>query len=318
MADTSDQWTGSGLASEAWASEQSGDATTPTTAATLDVPLPPEADDSWDRCVETFIHVWHGMDGFFGLLWLVYFLVASHAAKGGHPATGALVCVFLLAFFLLTRAAAGAVNYFKPKSRALQASSIITILLSITLHGIGFAIMLQPAKVTAYLWHHRATLHLSTAVHNFLTAHPKTLWTICFAWGGTELLRNMIVRQYRLLVLEEGQEEHLPGTSNRNNRAQPWWWKKDRGARPTIQDPLLEHPSAGWTTADRGGDYSMDAGVSRPPQSMFSRLFSRKNASNARDDGSVDFESVQEEWRSLSQEDPHWWSRDDAGNNNSN
>jgi hypothetical protein len=35
------------------------------------------------------------------------------------------------------------------------------------------------------------------------------------------------------------------------------------------------------------------------------------NETDIRDDGSVGFASVQEEWASRSEDDPHWWSKED-------
>jgi hypothetical protein len=58
----------------------------------------------------------------------------------------------------------------------------------------------------------------------------------------------------------------------------------------------------------------MDDGVGeRESRGFLGGLFGRSSSSNnnPRDDGSVDYASLNEEWASRSEEDPYWWTREE-------
>lgn len=105
--------------------------------------------------------------------------------------------------------------------------------------------------------------------------------------------------------------ESLQETPRSRNR--PWWW--DRTWRPNDDDmdrPLL-------TATD---DSSLPQWVSQGRRQRLAREgaggwwrlpWHRRSEGddNIRDDDSVDFASVQEEWAKRSQDDPYWWSKEE-------
>jgi hypothetical protein len=51
----------------------------------------------------------------------------------------------------------------------------------------------------------------------------------------------------------------------------------------------------------------MDDGVTSPRRSWWPFSSARPSNTSARDDGSVDYASLNEDWASRSQDDPLWW-----------
>jgi hypothetical protein len=92
----------------------------------------------------------------------------------------------------------------------------------------------------------------------------------------------------------------------------PWWWaqsplRRRRHRNENLEEPLLDgQPS--WTFTSN--DYQMQDGINSSGGSSwwpFSRPLARDNA---RDDGSVDYASLNEDWASRSETDPYWWTRE--------
>jgi hypothetical protein len=109
-------------------------------------------------------------------------------------------------------------------------------------------------------------------------------------------------------------------TTPRRNR--PWWWNRRQGDDNDMRESLLgNNGQPGWT-ASGGQSYLMDDGVGTPSSRSFLRGWfggrRGNDASNPRDDGSVDYASLNEEWASRSEEDPYWWTREENNNNNNN
>ena len=116
---------------------------------------------------------------------------------------------------------------------------------------------------------------------------------------------------------------HSPGaSSSHRSRNRPWWWNHrnqeyDEDGR--LQEPLI-HGQPGWTRSG-GGTYMVDDGVSTPRRSgglfgwvtggISSSSRTGNTNNNPRDDGSVDYASLSEDWASRSEEDPYWWTHSD-------
>jgi hypothetical protein len=103
--------------------------------------------------------------------------------------------------------------------------------------------------------------------------------------------------------------------TEQRRRQSPWWW----GSRDGHHERLLPLSSAGphWSSGD-GNGYHMDHGVGTPERTNTSSSswwpFRRRRDSdvNLRDDASVEYASLNEDWASRSQEDPFWWTREEG------
>jgi hypothetical protein len=125
--------------------------------------------------------------------------------------------------------------------------------------------------------------------------------------------------------------ESFGGTpQSHRSRNRPWWWNRQHavsnidggdGGNDGLEEPLI-HGQPGWTRSD-GGTYMVDDAVSTPRTASrgggllgwMTRGGSgsggpfRSENNNPRDDGSVDYASLSEDWASRSEEDPYWWTR---------
>jgi hypothetical protein len=110
-------------------------------------------------------------------------------------------------------------------------------------------------------------------------------------------------------------------TSRRRRRRatrRPWWWQSSssgnitRGATDSEgragcdNGPDRNDSEDGWFGWVRRQGRKPNPSTTAAPRLSFFR-----STHNFRDDGSVDFASVQEDWMNRSMEDPHWWSRDE-------
>jgi hypothetical protein len=183
---------------------------------------------------------------------------------------------------------------------------------------------------------HSNTMPWCHGLGKWCTSLPMALVPTCLTiLALTELLRwtfaevqvdqNQDHHLQPLLHQHEVEEEAVsPSRSNR-----PWWWNRLysnsyddnamnesfllRGNTNNIGQPR-------WTTATDGPSYLMDDGVGTPSSRNYRLgrwlgLVGAGNESNPRDDGSVDYASLNEEWASRSEEDPYWWTRDENNRN---
>jgi hypothetical protein len=111
----------------------------------------------------------------------------------------------------------------------------------------------------------------------------------------------------------------------------PWWWNRrhnnpDDDDNSVMRESLLfgssnNNGQPGWS-AMGGQSYLMEDGVGTPPpsRSLLGRWLGMEggNESNPRDDGSVDYASLNEEWASRTEEDPYWWTREENNRHNNN
>jgi hypothetical protein len=169
----------------------------------------------------------------------------------------------------------------------------------------------------------------------FLGMHENTIWATFLGLSLWECIRWALVNHY--LQQEREQEDHqallaqgtaAPNTSMTSNaQRRPWWWNKnDSNQGTSISEPLLDNSNNPNWTHTGAGDYHMDDGVGEP---TLRRSVWWPWSRNLRDDASVDYASLNEDWASRSEEDPLWWTKEDGeqgttttttttANNNSN
>lgn len=135
-----------------------------------------------------------------------------------------------------------------------------------------------------------------------------------------------------------GPTSHLSTASSR--QSSPWWWNAVPSYRGTAssrtpdgaREPLLwsseeDHPQSPhhrgtphWSSTNESTRYHMNDGIGSPsgrsststwwPFGRRSSVTGRSN-NHARDDGSVEYASLNEDWASRSQEDPFWWTQEE-------
>ena len=160
--------------------------------------------------------------------------------------------------------------------------------------------------------------------------HKINLTTIAltfFIWGIFELIRYLWIRQWMLeeasQVRDDLNASEVTYDRRRQQQRQPWWWQSSphsRGADRTSTEPLLnENRRPHWSSTGSRGYHMDHGGEDRTPSAAVSRswwLFPRRsstNGSGVRDDGSVEYASLNEDWASRSQEDPFWWAQEEGG-----
>jgi hypothetical protein len=114
---------------------------------------------------------------------------------------------------------------------------------------------------------------------------------------ASHLLQRILVRSFRRNL--DRLSRHLrrrSGLFSSSTSPRPWWWHHQAvssSGHDAATPSTFWHDDRRWlswlTRRQRRG---------------------RSSPSNPRDDGSVDFASVQEDWLNRSMEDPTWWSRD--------
>lgn len=122
----------------------------------------------------------------------------------------------------------------------------------------------------------------------------------CLAWFVWEVSRYSWIGRFEHSH-DHDLSQRTPPRQRRRRRERPWWWSHSRD--PDMQEGLLEN---------RDDNDEHDSSGRRPWYAFWKRRSHNQDQRDSlRDDGSVDFASVQEEWASRSQADPFWWSRDD-------
>jgi len=226
---------------------------------------------------------------------------------------------------------------------------LIILACLITLRGVVAKISRRGVSMSAGISFGLTILYLITSLVSYLIArwegtggkkecnfipytewcHQVTLTTIALLFlicGIFEFVRYIWIRRW---LLDEARQvrDDLNASEDtyrrRQSRQQPWWWQSPARGGVTSSEPLLpnEEGRPHWSTSD-SRDYHMDHGgdVGTPSSgrgSWWPFSSSRRNNNNddptGRDDGSVDYASLNEDWASRSQEDPFWWANDDTG-----
>ena len=154
------------------------------------------------------------------------------------------------------------------------------------------------SKIIHYIQLHKSELHIQSNTGLFLDHHTHTIWILLLIAAVLELV---------LAYTGIHQIRNLPPS--------------------TLQEPLLlqttpgNPPWANHTQSNQPMTISQD-GIERPTirnRRLFSHWFTTPSLpTDLRDDGSVDFSSVQDEWASRSEEDPFWWTKTTEGATSTN
>jgi hypothetical protein len=195
-------------------------------------------------------------------------------------------------------------------------------------------------------WCARVVVPLLVHQQHHLSRCISLTFLVLALWEG---LRWYLLQRYRRRLLSVGAHDEsddndneaqvllpvpsVPPVSRRRprRRGRPWWWSSNTAEQDALNESLLSTSSTGvprWVSNRQDGYYDNETGAAspdhdnsrrrrRPDRSWFwfwGNGGQDDNNNNPRDDGSVDFVSVQEEWASRTEEDPFWWSRDEDKN----
>jgi hypothetical protein len=203
----------------------------------------------------------------------------------------------------------------------LYLSGLISLILSLVYAILGLTVKLESKHGT-----------FSNLFHLPLPdKYQHHAWWILLVSGLVECCRWALLQQYQTLRSQRSSASSYhnnpagASTSGSASRASPRrrlpWWLSSSGAGAvdtSLQQSLLEENGNQplWAqTSTRNGDYSLDDGVGTPRgrrKRGWWPFSSQRSPSgdDYRDDGSVEYASLNEEWATRSQQDPHWWSRD--------
>jgi hypothetical protein len=199
--------------------------------------------------------------------------------------------------------------------------------------------------VSRYLHAHHTVLYLPVTWTRLATSTPHRfhgLLTVLLVLAVTECIQWRVYLEYRRYLLQRDvlELEHPPAiatpdsSTRRRHANRPWWWQSPGGDH--TQDETLTRNLLSEENDDDNADGLANDPSSGQPRWALPSPFSqgrrrRRNSNNSgnnsrwwgfqwkhhdsidghdvRDDGSVDFAEVQEEWASRTEEDPFWWSR---------
>jgi hypothetical protein len=232
----------------------------------------------------------------------------------------------------------------------LLVSAYIAPLLSIV-YVTTFSVVAAAGRgaVVKYLHSYHLT-RLLTKVTMSTPAQFHGLLTVLLVLAVTECIQWQVYQEYRRYLLRKDAFEllHPPAAStdiSSTRQRQPWWWQSSNN-----DDTLTRHLLEGEGEDNEDVGNQADISFSGQPRWALSSPFGpgrrrrRRRDSNTssntnsrwwgfqwkhpdsidgghdvRDDGSVDFAEVQEEWASRTEEDPFWWSRpEDHGGHGKN
>lgn len=274
----------------------------------------PGQDDLAGRIIRCVVNSWHFVDVSVGFAILVYGIVLHKERKESKALIGTLL---VLGTVLMLRALLGTYSTYKDICQrvGVLVSAYSSSVMSFVLFTASMISLEKRQDIAAYFRAHQEDLHLRAPWITFIENHVHFIWVTLLVGCVIEAIRSISLVSYRTYLLDQDELslQLLPQSSRRNRK--PWWWSR----RPAdnhpeeLVDPLLDPR---WATANNRS-YEMDHGLdSGTIPSMWSRVFGARNKSNVRDDASVDFASVQEDWASRTEEDPLWWTRDEGESNN--
>jgi len=267
------------------------------------------------KIVRFLVNSWHFFDFLIGLTLVTYGIVLRVEGNILKTTFGALAT---LGSVLVVRASVGTYSVYKDRYNRLgmKISAYLSLLMCLLFFVASMISLVKKSKIVQYLAQQKQHLHLPGGLILFLTNNINFIWISILVLCGLEVIRWISLLNYREYLLEHDElsVQLLPQTLIRNRK--PWWWKRQNTVRDQandLNDPLLG-PS--WT-ASNSQSYQMDEGLDQANKgnSLWSKLFEKRGGSNPRDDTSVGFASVQEDWASKSEEDPLWWTREEGKNN---
>jgi len=239
------------------------------------------------------------LDGFISALFIVFSLFLYHKNKLDSSTThldvltlALMVLSILLAAILLLRSVIGG-RFFHLN---MNSRPILVLLYLVTA-----IVLFADAK------------HLPSWIMKLQYERKEVLPLCLVFFAALEVALFFFLRHCYLSELEDIQDaENLSRYTSRAGRS-PWWWSRNgrRDNSENLEEPLLfGQPS--WTNTSN--NYRVQDGVNTSSSSSWWPFSRGGSGQNARDDGSVDYASLNEDWASRSQADPTWWSRDNDGN----
>jgi hypothetical protein len=265
------------------------------------------------------------LDACFGVFFVVYGIVLH----GNHPAPSkAIIWALILGNILLIRSKSVALGLFLQKDSVWSCQRgglMVAGYLSMGLflfYGLSALLgQVCSSHVKDYLRTQKLDLSPSAVEYLLKDWYVPSLISLAvlsvleaFKW------RMYIIYHRSIIFLEEEDERDAERDTIRREAAtgRPWWWSRTpQRRRPntvtfdnSLADPLLDRGDLS-TFEDTPARSRRRRGFSLWP-------FGKRRNGDARDDGSVDFASAQEEWASRAEEDPFWWSREEESQNNRN
>eukprot|EP00980_Cylindrotheca_fusiformis_P009848 scaffold2182_cov73-Cylindrotheca_fusiformis.AAC.1 len=236
-------------------------------------------------------------EGFLGALFVVFFFFQYRNSGGSGDALGTTILVLsgLLAILLLIRSIfGGALLLLNLNSRPC----------------VSFLYLLTGGLL--YLYGSKAP---ESWIMKLQKGH-RTILPIAFAvFAALDVVYYFVLRHYYLQeVQEEAAQRNARYSRRTSSRFAPWWWSSNNNhnnnARldENLEEPLMGNGQPSWTS--NASRYRMNHGT--VSSSSWWPFFRRSDdGSGVRDDGSVDYASLNEDWASRSEADPYWWSRED-------
>lgn len=260
------------------------------------------------------LQVWHLLDICLGCCITFYGALISAQSS---VETLAVVLVLAVGILVLARGVGGACALWT-ESTCQRFGLTVSAGTSPILAGIWLVLMgingIAAGHVQTYIVKHKL---LWGPLQKWEASHKGTLTLLLLAAFVLECVRWQLVQRLQrklesLEAMEDAREREL---ADRRTRLpdRPWWWRRGSNALDP-NDPLTD--SLLPVSGDPANHNNNSGTVQHPAWSFFGRR--QRNNNHLREDASVSFASVQEEWASRAEEDPYWWSRDEGNNNNNN
>ena len=282
----------------------------------------------WLQMLDMVIQMLLCLDACAGMFWLIFGTILhykhEHDSSIAVAIMGGLGCLYMVRAALVTAGLwISTDSVFSCERGGLVVAGYLSAGMAVIL-GAGTLWGLFGAKqVQAYMQTH--SLDLKDYQIQWLLDHYAWIMIILAIGGAVEGAKWLMYGIYhRSLLLWEDEQERLENQNLIRREAatgRPWWWSSNSNSRHRhrTRNAQLTQALLADDVEHRhdGGDGSTTQQHRRPRQrrGLFSLFRRRRDPADtsARDDGSVDFASVQEEWASRAEEDPVWWSRDDDG-----
>jgi hypothetical protein len=274
------------------------------------------------------MQIWHLLDILMGFLLLIYacVVVNNHSA-----ATIAVTFVVGSGSLLMLRGICGALALWTENTChrcGLSFSAGASPIMACTWFVLMFLSLVMPGHLRQYLEQHHL---LWQFLQKWEDSHKGVTTLLLLVAFLLESARWQLVLslQRKLHSLETMEDRQDRDRADRRTRFadRPWWFGSTNNEQQysTIDrnDPLMD--SLLPVTANRGGEttnhQSTETGkkswsfLGRPKRNNNSRRENTRSSNrNVREDASVDFASVQDDWASRTEEDPFWWSRENDSN----
>jgi hypothetical protein len=252
------------------------------------------------------MQIWHLLDIVTGFMLLIYGGVVAN-----HSATLGVVFIVGSGSVLTIRGVCGALALWTENvchRCGLSFSAGASPIMACTWFVLMFISLVMPGHLRHYLQEHHLLWQL---LQKWEDSHRWVTTLLLFGAFLVECARWQLVLnlQRKVESLEATEDRRAQARADRRTRFadRPWWFGSANQRPVDRDDPLMDALLP--VSADRG-DANQSTGNSwnflgRP------RRTHRENRRSVREDASVDFASVQDDWASRTEEDPFWWSRED-------